>query len=563
MKMELRVNQTNIKANEDGSMTVNGYVNKTEQFSKMLGRNEQFKEKISCGAFKHAIEKAKEIHFLAEHDNSKILASTRNDSLQLSEDANGLYMSATVAPTSWGKDYYELIKSGILKNMSFGFRSIKDSWKKTTQGYFERTIHELELFEVSVVKDPAYSQSSISARGIDVVEEVEVPAEVKRKIVRNIYEMSRKALIELRNDLLEQSQSYETRGLTEEHEYEQLKSRIRDIEIQLKKIDKKEVRNMVELLSPNDTNVEQRGFEEFLKGNLYSEEVRAITTGTAPGQLTVPTSISDQIIKKLEEVAPLFALSKQFPSVNGHLEVLKETGIGGAQWLGEMENATPADFTMSKVKLEQKRLTSAIELSQQLINDAGFDIVSYAINVLSSRIAYSVNRAIVNGNGVGQMEGFLVATLAPESVIETVAGTVTTDDVLGLFNSMNPELVEGAVFIMNRDTWNKISKLKDAENRYYLVDFKNGNGANYYTMLGLPVMISDAMPDIAVGNKAISLINMGEAYGTLIKKGIEVQHVYADSTQALRGSQLIVASIYLDGKIINDQAIRLLSIAAE
>ncbi|HFK1475551.1 TPA: phage major capsid protein [Bacillus paranthracis] len=561
MKMELRVNQTNIEANEDGSMTVNGYVNKTEQFSEMLGRNEQFKEKISRGAFKRAVEKAKEIHFLAEHDGEKILSSTRNSSLELSEDANGLYMSATITPTSWGKDYYELIKSGILKNMSFGFRSIKDSWKKTTQGYFERTIYELELFEVSVVKDPAYSQSSISARGIDVVEEVEVPAEVKRKIVRNTHEMSRKALIELRNDLLEQSQSYETRGLTEEHEYEQLKSQIRDIEIQLKKIDKKEVRNMVELLSPNDTNVEQRGFEEFLKGNLYSEEVRAITTGTAPGQLTVPTSISDQIIKKLEEVAPLFALSKQFPSTHGYLEVLKETGIGGAQWLGEMENATPADFTMSKVKLEQKRLTSAIELSQQLVNDAGFDIVSYAINVLSQRIAVSVDKAIVNGNGTGQMEGFLTATLASESVIQTAAaGTVTTDDVLGLFNSMHPGLVEGAVFVMNRDTWNKVSKLKDAENRYYLVDFKNGNGANYYTMLGLPVMISDVMPNVVTENKAIGLINMGEAYGTLIKKGIEVQHVYADSTQALRGSQLIVASIYLDGKIINDQAIRLLSI---
>ncbi|PFN04684.1 phage major capsid protein [Bacillus thuringiensis] len=561
MKMELRVNRTNIEANEDGSMTVSGYVNKTEQFSEMLGRNEKFKEKISRGAFKRAIEKAKEIHFLAEHEGEKILSSTRNGSLELSEDANGLYMSATITPTSWGKDYYELIKSGILKNMSFGFRSIKDSWKKV-EGYFERTVHELELFEVSVVKDPAYSQSSISARGIDIVEDVEVPSEVKRKMVRNIQQMSRKALSELRNDLLEQSQSYETRGLTKEQEYEQLQSQIRDIEMQIKKLDKKEVRNMIELLNPNDTNVEQRGFEEFLKGHLYSEEVRAITTGTSPGQLTVPTSISDQIIKKLEEVAPLFALSKQFPSEHGYLEVLKETGIGGAQWLGEMENATPADFTMSKVKLEQKRLTSAIELSQQLINDAGFDIVSYAINVLSSRIAFSVNRAIVNGNGVGQMEGFLTATLAPESVVKTVAGTVTTDDVLGLFNSMNPELIEGAVFVMSRDTWNKVSKLKDAENRYYLVDFKNGNGSKYYTMLGLPVMISDVMPNIAAGNKAIGLINMGEAYGTLIKKGIEVQHVYADSTQALRGSQLIVASIYLDGKIINDQAIRLLSITA-
>ncbi len=74
--------------------------------------------------------------------------------------------------------------------------------------------------------------------------------------------MSRKALIELRNDLLEQSQSYETRGLTEEHEYEQLKSQIQDIDIQLKKIDKKEVRNMieVEVLTPNDVKEEKTWF---------------------------------------------------------------------------------------------------------------------------------------------------------------------------------------------------------------------------------------------------------------------------------------------------------------
>ena len=34
-------------------------------------------------------------------------------------------------------------------------------------------------------------------------------------------------------------------------------------------------------------------------------------------------------------------------------------------------------------------------------------------------------------------------------------------------------------------------------------------------------MITDAMPDIAAGNKAIGLINMGEAYGTLIKKELK------------------------------------------
>ncbi|KAB2397476.1 MULTISPECIES: phage major capsid protein [Bacillus cereus group] len=560
MKMELRVNQTNIEANEDGSMTVNGYVNKTEQFSEMLGRNEQFKEKISRGAFKRAIEKGKEIHFLAEHDGEKILASTRNGSLQLSEDTNGLYMSATVAPTSWGKDYYELIKSGILKNMSFGFRSIKDSWKKTTQGYFERTIHELELFEVSVVRDPAYSQSSISARGIDVVEEVEVPSEVKRKIVRNIQEMSRKALIELRNDLLEQSQSYETRGLTEEHEYEQLKSQIQDIDIQLKKIDKKEVRNMieVEVLTPNDVEEEKRGFEAFLKGHYNSEEYRAISTNSAPGQLLVPTTISDMIVQKIQEEAPLFAMVNVIQT-SGNIEILRETALGDAYWTAEMESLTPSDFAMEKIQLQQKRLASGIQFSQQLVNDSAFDVVSYAVSLLGRRLGLALEKAVLVGTGgTTQMKGVLNEVLPVASVVETSAvGAINTDDILEAYSSMKAVFVKGSVFIMNRKTFSVVSKLKNANNDYYLVDFKDEVG---YTMLGLPIHISDSMPDVALGAKPIVLMNPQLAYTVAIKKGIEMKHIANDSTQALQGGQLLVSDIYVDGVVHNADAIRVLTV---
>lgn len=175
MKMELRVNPTNMETNDDGTLTVSGYVNKTEQRSEMLGKGQKFKEVITRGAWQRAIDKSKEIHFLAEHDKSKILASTRNGSLELREDDEGLYMSATISPTSWGKDYHQLIKDGILQNMSFGFRSVKDSWRNLGD-HFERTVSELDLFEVSVVRDPAYASSSISARGIDLIED-EVPTE--------------------------------------------------------------------------------------------------------------------------------------------------------------------------------------------------------------------------------------------------------------------------------------------------------------------------------------------------------------------------------------------------
>lgn len=184
MKMELRMNPSMMEVNDDGSMTVKGYVNMTEQWSNMLGRTQRFKEKIAKGAFDRAVQNAGEIHFLAEHDNSKILASTRNNSLELHEDEQGLYMKATISPTSWGKDYYQLIKDGILNNMSFGFRAVKDSWRNMGD-HFERIVNDLELFEVSVVRDPAYSQSSISARGIDLVSE-EVPEEIATNIKYNV-----------------------------------------------------------------------------------------------------------------------------------------------------------------------------------------------------------------------------------------------------------------------------------------------------------------------------------------------------------------------------------------
>ncbi|WP_346817068.1 HK97 family phage prohead protease [Staphylococcus equorum] len=180
-KIELRFNPSDITSNEDGSLKVSGYVNKTDEPSNMLQKSaKRFVEKISRGAFKNALlNKGKDIDFLAEHDKKRILASTKNQSLSLFEDDNGLFMEATITPTSWGKDTYEMIKSGLYTNMSFGFKAIKDEWKKTGIGLYERTIRELELFEVSVVKNPAYASTTIEARGIDVIENVDIPEEIR------------------------------------------------------------------------------------------------------------------------------------------------------------------------------------------------------------------------------------------------------------------------------------------------------------------------------------------------------------------------------------------------
>lgn len=185
--IELRMNNFNVIEDTSEGLVVSGYVNETGKQSHLLGNKKKFKETIQKGAFTRALSKGNDIHFLAEHDENKILASTRNGSLTLKEDEKGLLMTAEISNTSYGRDYHTLIKDGILRNMSFGFTVDKDKWNKAKDGTYTREVSELTLYEVSVVTNPAYPQSSISARGLNLVEDVEIPNIEERAYISDVW----------------------------------------------------------------------------------------------------------------------------------------------------------------------------------------------------------------------------------------------------------------------------------------------------------------------------------------------------------------------------------------
>ena len=213
-KLELRVMQTSITT-DNTDMIVEGLVNKTESWSHTLGMRKKFREKICRGAFDKAIQTAPRIDFLAEHDSSKLLATTENGSLELWEDSEGLKMRAKICPTSYGKDMYELMKSNLVRHMSFGFRVISDKWKKLSNGTFERTVDALELSEVSVVRNPAYPQSAIAARGIELVEDVNIPEDIleersQEDMEKEMFEEFRGIISELTNEVRELKEEIKT-----------------------------------------------------------------------------------------------------------------------------------------------------------------------------------------------------------------------------------------------------------------------------------------------------------------------------------------------------------------
>lgn len=172
----------------DNDLTVSGYVNKAGDISKVIGRpndNGQlqfFYETIDPQAFVDSINNrpdGKPIDLYADHDPQKLLATTDNGSLELNVDDVGLHMRAHIVNTNDGRDAYELIKSGIMGKMSFGFivkhASMDYSYANAHQ-YPLRKVDSLDLMEVSAVRFPAYLDTNIEARNSQ-----EIFAELERR----------------------------------------------------------------------------------------------------------------------------------------------------------------------------------------------------------------------------------------------------------------------------------------------------------------------------------------------------------------------------------------------
>jgi HK97 family phage major capsid protein len=395
--------------------------------------------------------------------------------------------------------------------------------------------------------------------------------------------MKLKALIEKRNQMLDELDQIasavetEVRGLTEDED-----SRVAVLTGEIESLDKAikfaETRSSkdVEIIEDKgeersvekDLQFEVRAVEQFLRGQDGEEirEIRAnaapVQTGSNPGAITIPTHLSTLIVEKLYEVASLFSRTRNFTPVAGVLEVLREQDHGTAGFVGELTDLETSNFAMDKVRLTQKRAGTAIELSQHIINDSGIDVVNYAVGLLSKRLAMTLDRNILVGTGdaQNQFEGML-GHADIDDVETAVAGAIGTDDLVDLYNSVHPDYQAGSVFVMNRNTFNTLVKLKDANNHYYFIRDITA-GAAGYRLFGLPVLIIDAMPEIAEGNQAVLMANFNEAYATMTKKGLNMQHITGDSRQALRGAHLLLLDGYFDGKVLNPNAAKFLKVKA-
>lgn len=180
----------NVSAHEDGDIRyIYGKIPYNTKSQKMyIGYSDCRFEKLDRNVFHKTLGDKSNVFANYSHDQSKILGSTKSNTLELEDKEDGLYIRCKVPNTSWGNDTWEVISRGDVTTMSFEF--IPYDW---VEDKIEDTVilRSAKLEAVAFcVAEPAYletdSYASFRKRNIDLeklseaIDEGKVTEDVKK-----------------------------------------------------------------------------------------------------------------------------------------------------------------------------------------------------------------------------------------------------------------------------------------------------------------------------------------------------------------------------------------------
>lgn len=146
---------------------------------------------------RHALDETdlKDVRFLVNHNTDMIpLARSRNNNenstmqMLVGEKGMDIRVDLDTENNAESKSLYSAVERGDISGMSFMFIVDKDSWEDIDTDHPTRTVLSIrQVFEVSAVTFPAYSQTSIQARGLsDALESAKESLESVRAAKREI-----------------------------------------------------------------------------------------------------------------------------------------------------------------------------------------------------------------------------------------------------------------------------------------------------------------------------------------------------------------------------------------
>lgn len=156
-KRTIAYSNMELRAEGENGNTIVGYAAVFDSPSVDMG----FTEYVTRGAFTKTLKDGADVRLLLDHEGAP-LARTRSGTLRLTEDERGLKVEADLDPTNpLAQTVLSALRRGDMNQMSFAFRTIRDTWSKDGS---TRELREVQLYDVSVVTFPAYEATVAEVR---------------------------------------------------------------------------------------------------------------------------------------------------------------------------------------------------------------------------------------------------------------------------------------------------------------------------------------------------------------------------------------------------------------
>lgn len=152
-------------------------------------------EEISPDAFNET--QSEDIRALINHDTTLVLGRNTSGTLELREDARGLWGSIKTNPNDMdAMNLYERVRRGDVTQCSFGFDILKEKTEWRDDGSVKWILEKVKLYEVSVCTFPAYEGTGVQARHDEVKQHQKRQLEQRKKEVEERIKNVKTACIE-------------------------------------------------------------------------------------------------------------------------------------------------------------------------------------------------------------------------------------------------------------------------------------------------------------------------------------------------------------------------------
>jgi len=313
--------------------------------------------------------------------------------------------------------------------------------------------------------------------------------------------------------------------------------------------------------------------DQYLRRGIESGlETKAIgSSSDAIGGYAVPQEIDRAIEQTLTAISPIRAVANVVKVGSAGYRKLIANGGTPSGFVG-FEDARPETDTptFTEVVPPSGELYANPAVSQQMLDDAMFDVEKFLASEIATEFARAEGAAFVRGNGINQPLGFLssptsaaVDSARPMGTLQTIgtgvagafAASEPEDALIDLVQSLRSPYRQGAAFVMNSATAAQIRKFKTTDGAFlFQPSLAAGQPA---TLLGYPLIEAEDMPDIAAGSLSIAFGNFKAGY-VIVER---------NATSILRDPYThkpyvhFYATKRVGGQVVNSEAIKLLKFA--